>query len=56
MKRDNDKVADENHDLDRDLHTVEANNSDLNHKVRDSEKNLKGLEEALFVTKRDVDC
>ena len=56
LRRDNDRDAAECHDLNRELHSVEASNSDLSHNVRDSEVNLKGLEEALFVTRRDVEC
>lgn len=56
LRRDNDRVAGENHDQNRDLKSTEAHNSDLSHKVKDSDVNLKGLEEALFVTRRDVDC
>jgi septal ring factor EnvC (AmiA/AmiB activator) len=56
LKRDADMVAGQGHDLNRELRQTETHNSDLSHKVKNSEMNLKSLEEQLFVTRRDVEC
>lgn len=56
LRRDNDRIAAENHDSQKELQCLEGRNADLSHQIRDTEGKLKSLEDALFATRRDVDC
>jgi septal ring factor EnvC (AmiA/AmiB activator) len=56
LRRDIDRVTAENHDAQKELKILESRNCDLSIKIREAEARLKGQEEALFVTRRDVEC
>lgn len=56
LRRDNERVTQENFDLRRDVEFQETRNGDCSVQLRDAELRLKEKEEALFVTRRDVEC
>lgn len=56
LRRDNERVAQENFDLRREVEFQEGRNGDCSVQLRESELRLKEKEEALFVTRRDVEC
>lgn len=56
LRRDNERVSAENYDLRKEVDFTEGRNCDLSVQIRDSELRLREKEEALFVTRRDVEC
>lgn len=56
LKRDNERVSGENYDLRKELDFTEGRNGDLSVQIRNAELRLREKEEALFATRRDVEC
>lgn len=56
LRRDNERVQTENHDLKREVEFQETRNGDCAMQLREAEMRLKEKEEALFVTRKDVEC
>ena len=56
MRRDNERVQSENHDLKREVEFQETRNGDCAIQLREAEMRLKEKEEALFVTRKDSEC
>ncbi len=56
LRRDNDRLQMENSEAAKELKCTEARNSEFASQARDSEIKLKGLEQDLFATKRDIEC
>jgi len=55
LRRDTDRVGVDCHELTKEVRACEAHNADLSLKNRDSDANLKALEEHLYATRRDID-
>lgn len=55
LRRDNDKSTAENYDLRKEIDFTEGRNADVSIQIRDAELRLKEKEEALYITRREVE-
>lgn len=55
MRRGNECTAAENYDLRKEVEFTTGRNADLGVNIRDTEGRLKEREDALFVTRKDID-
>ena len=56
MRRGNECTAAENYDLRKEVEFTNTRNGDLAVGIRDTEARLKEREDALFVTRKDIDA
>jgi chromosome segregation ATPase len=55
LRRDNDKNTAENYDIRKEIDFTEGRNADISIQIRDAELRLKEKEEALYITRREVE-